>query len=70
MIVEDKRDEQDLLDFDYEQWDENPPEPLSRDQTDNFREFIQNHICIRDQETRSQLQSDLVEHLWQLNGQS
>jgi hypothetical protein len=36
-----------MLDFDYEQLDENPPEPLSRDQTDDFREFIQNHIRIK-----------------------
>jgi hypothetical protein len=70
MIVEDERDEQDMLDFDYEQLDENPSEPLSRDQTDDFREFIQNHIRIRNQETHSQLQSDLIEHLWQLHGQS
>jgi hypothetical protein len=69
MIVEDERDEQDMLDFNYEQLDENPPEPLSHDQTDDFREFIQNHIRIRDRETHSQLQSDLIEHLWQLHGQ-
>jgi hypothetical protein len=70
MIVEDERDEQDMLDFDYEQLDENSPEPLSHDQPNDFREFIQNHIRIRDRETHSQLQSDLVEHLWQLHGQS
>jgi hypothetical protein len=70
MIVEDERDEQDMLDFDYEQLDENPPEPLSRDQTDDFKEFIQNHIHIRDRKTHSQLQLDLVEHLWPLHGQS
>ena len=40
MIVEDERDKQDMLDFDYEQLNENPLEPLSHNQIDNFREFI------------------------------
>jgi hypothetical protein len=70
MIIEDERDEQDTLDFDYEQPDDNPPEPVSHDHPDMLAEFIHNHLRIRDKETHSQLQSDLVEHLWQLHGES
>ncbi|KAF8402555.1 hypothetical protein HHK36_010641 [Tetracentron sinense] len=68
MTIEDERDEQDTLDFDYEQLDANPPEPVSHDQPDMLAEFISNHLRIRDKGTHSQLQSDLVEHLWQLHG--
>jgi hypothetical protein len=28
-----------------------------------FMEFIQRHVCIRDSQTHSQLQFDLIEHL-------
>ncbi|GLT52831.1 hypothetical protein SLA2020_261480 [Shorea laevis] len=70
MIIEDERDEQETLDFDYEQPDETLPEPVSRDDTHMLAEFIRNRLRIRDRETHSQLQSDLVEHLWQLHGES
>ena len=66
MIIEDERDENEMVDFDYEQIDENPHTQVSREQTNEFMEFIQVHQCIGDQEVHSQLQSDLVEHLWQL----
>ena len=66
MIIEDERDENEMVDFDYEQIDENPHTQVSREQTNKFMEFIQVHQCIGDQEVHSQLQSDLVEHLWQL----
>ncbi|XP_062164963.1 uncharacterized protein LOC133871550 [Alnus glutinosa] len=69
MIIEDERDEQDTLDFDYEQHG-NPPEPVSHNETDMLSKFICNRQHIRDQGNHCQLQSNLVEHLWQLHGQS
>ena len=70
MIIEYERDEQDMLDFNYEQPDDNPPELVSHDHLDMLAEFIHNHLRIRDKETHSQLQSNLVEHLWQVHGKS
>ena len=43
---------------------------MSREPTIEVQNFIQSHIRIRNRETNSQLQADLVEHLWQLHGQS
>ncbi|XP_012851118.1 PREDICTED: uncharacterized protein LOC105970840 [Erythranthe guttata] len=40
----------------------------SREHTNDFMEFIQAHHRIRDRATHSQLQRDLVEHLWDLHG--
>uniref|UniRef100_A0A2N9IUF7 Nuclease HARBI1 n=1 Tax=Fagus sylvatica TaxID=28930 RepID=A0A2N9IUF7_FAGSY len=57
-------------DDDYEQVPESIPIPVSREPTIEVQNFIQSHIRIRDRETHSQLQADLVEHLWQLHGQS
>ena len=37
---------------------------VSCDHTVEFQDFIQNHLRIRDKRTHSQLQADLVEHLW------
>jgi hypothetical protein len=62
MIVEDERDNNGVEDFEYEQFNE-PFEPVTSRPTNYFSEFIQRHHCIRDQETHSQLQLDLVEHL-------
>ncbi|RWR85203.1 putative nuclease HARBI1 [Cinnamomum micranthum f. kanehirae] len=42
--------------------------PVSRDHTAEFQDFIQNHLLIRDKRTHSQLQADLVEHLWHFQG--
>jgi hypothetical protein len=70
MIIEDERDEDDTLDFDYEQPNDNLPEPMSHDHPYMLIEFIHNHLRIRDKETHSQLQSDLVDHLWQVHGES
>jgi hypothetical protein len=67
MIIE---DEQDTLDYDYEQPDANPYEPMSHNETNMLSEFICNCLRIRDRETYFDLQSDLVEHLSQLHGQS
>ena len=70
MIIEDERDEAEAMDLDYEQIDEISCTPMSREPTNEFMEFIQVHQCIRDREVHSQLQMNLVEHLWQLQGES
>ena len=70
MIIEDERDEAEAMDLDYEQIDEISCTPMSRETTNEFMEFIQVHQCIRDREVHSQLQMNLVEHLWQLQGES
>uniref|UniRef100_A0A2N9G0I7 DDE Tnp4 domain-containing protein n=1 Tax=Fagus sylvatica TaxID=28930 RepID=A0A2N9G0I7_FAGSY len=70
MIIEDERDPNGVQqDDDYEQVPESIPIPVSREPTIEVQNFIQSHIRIRDRETHSQLQADLVEHLWQLHGQ-
>ncbi|XP_062170457.1 uncharacterized protein LOC133876188 [Alnus glutinosa] len=56
--------------FDNEQITDIPFEPPSHEHTDEIVDFMQNRHCIRDQETHSQLQSDLIEHLWQIHSQS
>jgi hypothetical protein len=43
MIIEDEGDEQDTLNFDYEQPDDNPPRPMSHDHLDILAKFIHNH---------------------------
>ena len=72
MNVENERDENEAVDFDYEQIDEvnNPPIQVSREHANGFMVFIQSHQRIRDQEIHYQLQSDLINHLWQLHGES
>ena len=65
MIVEDKRDENEAVDFNYEQIDEvdNPPIQVSHEHANGFMAFIQSHERIRDQEIHTQLLSDIVDHL-------
>ena len=72
MIVEDERDDNEMVDLDYEQNDgvDNPPLQVLREQSDEFLSYIKRHGCIRDLEIHFQLQSDLIEHLWQLQGES
>ena len=76
MIVEDKREDErdnnEVVDLDYEQNDgvDNPPLQVLHEQSDEFLSYIERHGLIRDQEIYFQLQSDLVEHLWQLQGES
>ena len=48
MIIEDERDENEVVDFNYEQLDETPQIQVSREQTNEFTAFIQNYQCIRD----------------------
>ena len=68
MIIEDERDQS--LPPNYDAWEgECSDLPVSRDRTAEFQDFIQNHLRIRDKRTHSQLQADLVEHLWHFQGQ-
>ena len=60
MIVEDERDVNEAVELDYEQ--------MSWEHTNEFTKFIETHQCIRDHEIHSKLLSDLIEHLWQLQG--
>nr|XP_023895246.1 uncharacterized protein LOC112007173 [Quercus suber] len=70
MIVEDEQHTYlGANDFDYDQIDDNGPEPVSHNPTCNLMQFIESHNSIRDRGIHSQLQADLVEHLWQLQGQ-
>ena len=43
---------------------------VSREHANGFMAFNQSHEHIRDQEIHSQLQSDLINHLWQFHGES
>ncbi|KAF8395268.1 hypothetical protein HHK36_019210 [Tetracentron sinense] len=70
MIVEDERDVNGAEDFNYDAIDESPHAPVSHERTTELMEFIRGIHRIRDRGTHSQLQSDLVEHLWQRHGQS
>ncbi|XP_020257992.1 putative nuclease HARBI1 [Asparagus officinalis] len=67
MIIEDERDIN-QCDFNYDAIDESPTISLSRERTPQLIEFIQAHHRIRDRQTHSQLQADLIEHLWQRHG--
>ena len=66
MIVENERDDNEVVNLDYEQIDgvDNPPMQVSHEQSDGFMAYIKSYGCIRDQEIYSQLQLDLIEHLW------
>ena len=57
------------VELDYEQIDDNPTIQLSWEHTNTFMEFIETHQCIRDHKNHFQLQIDLIEHLWQLQGE-
>lgn len=43
---------------------------LHESSSDDELEIVGNHHRIKDREIHSQLQSDLVEHLWQIHSQS
>ena len=72
MIVEDERDDNEMVDLDYEQIDgvDNPLLQVLCEQSDGFPSYIKRYGHIRDREIHFQLQSDLIEHLWQLQGES
>lgn len=64
MIVEDEGAHNGVEDFEYKQLNESSCEPMSRGPTSKFSEFLQRHRCTTNRETHSQLQLDIVEHLW------
>ena len=76
MIVEDEwedeRDDNEVVDLNYKQNDrvDNPPLQVKHEQSDEFLSYIERHGRIRDREIHFQLQSDLIEYLWQLQGES
>ena len=72
MIVEDERDDNEVVDLDYEQNDgvDNPALQVLHEQSDEFLSYIERYGRIRDREIHFQFQSDLIEHLWQLQGES
>ena len=70
MIIEDERHINEVERGDYEQFNTTILDPVSHAPTLEFMDFIRRHHQIRDKETHSQLQSDLVEHLWQLHSNS
>ncbi|KAK9999551.1 hypothetical protein SO802_019154 [Lithocarpus litseifolius] len=68
MIIEDECDANGVEDFDYEQVPESVHIIVSHEPTEEFSQFtafIAAYENIRNRETHSELQSDLVEHLWQ-----
>jgi hypothetical protein len=70
IIIEDERHIDEVERGDYEQFNATTLDPVSHAPTLEFMDFIRRHHQIRDRETHSQLQSDLVEHLWQLHSNS
>ncbi|KAL9678843.1 hypothetical protein QQ045_016694 [Rhodiola kirilowii] len=67
MIVEDERDLH-TPEYNYDAVGESVNVSLNRNRTRNIMEFIQVHHRIRDKQSHIQLQTDLVEHLWQKYG--
>ena len=68
MIIEDEYDANGVEDFDYEQVPKSILTTMSQEPTKEFSQFmtfIAPHEKIKNRETHSELQSDLVEHLWQ-----
>ena len=65
MVIE---DEGDIGNNDFDGSDANPPLEVSHAYTPELEDFIQIHYQIRDSVTHSQLQSDLIEHLWERHG--
>jgi hypothetical protein len=60
MIIEDEPEEDN--DFKYDQMGERVT--VSHDDAPELDAFIANYRKIKDKETHSQLQEDLIEHLW------
>jgi hypothetical protein len=55
--------------IEYKQINKTPRVQISYEYTPGFFEFIERHVNIRDDQTHSQLQSDLIKHTWQLHYQ-
>ena len=68
MIIEEEKDENEAAEFDYKKIEENPPIQVSQEQRHEFMAFTKSHQHIQDHEIHSQLQSNLVDYLWQLQG--
>ncbi|CAL5370078.1 unnamed protein product [Camellia sinensis] len=69
MIIEDERDDDGVKNFNYDQIEDSPHVTVLQERTTELMEFIQCHHNIRDRQTHFHLQSDLVEHLWQLHSE-
>jgi len=69
MIGEDERTNNGAKDFEYKQLNEEL-ELMTLVATNDFNEFIRHHHFIRDRITNSQLQLDLIKHLWQLHSEA
>ncbi|KAK9199388.1 hypothetical protein WN944_014579 [Citrus x changshan-huyou] len=67
MIVEDEHITKDIDDLNNDVTNEDWVKP-SFERTIGIMEFIQNHHRIRSRENHSQLQKDLIEHLWKHQG--
>ena len=71
MIIEDERNPNGVQEGDdYEQVPETILITVSRECTTELTNSIRSHHRVRDRETHSQLQQDLLEHLWQQHSQS
>jgi hypothetical protein len=64
MIIEDERNIDDTSDIEYEQIDETPYVQISHEHTLEVLKFIKRNMIIRDDQTHSYLQSDLIKHTW------
>ena len=67
MIVEDERDNNEM-DFSYDASDGIPTPTLISERSSELLQFIHTQHRIRDRDTHSILQTDLVEHLWNMHG--
>ena len=65
MVIE---GEGDIGNNDFDGSDANPSVRVSHAYTLELEDFMQTHYQIRDSITHSQLQSDLIEHLWERHG--
>jgi hypothetical protein len=68
MIIEDERDDNDIYEP-YDKSDADVTKVVSRVGTSNFTSFGQMRLGIKDSHLHQQLQSDLVDHLWERAGQ-
>ena len=68
MIIEDERDKC-RLEAPYDKGDAETRGWVSYEGTLNFSSFVDKHKEIRDPHIHNQLQRDLVEHLWERQGQ-
>jgi IMP dehydrogenase/GMP reductase len=67
MIIEDERSEDEDEDVQYEGVGQlvRPTPPKVRNRTQEFYEFLQTHHNITNRQIHTQLQQDLIKHLWQ-----